>query len=410
MSLAFRAALMAAALLPVSAQAASCAPQWVAGWASSQMTPTGGDILPPGSMGGATLRQIIRSSVAGTELRVRLSNVFGTAPLRIEGGTLARAIASGNAQIDKASLVTLKFDGKANVTIPAGAEYLSDPIDLPVKAFDNLAISLRYGADPVGQTSHPGSRATSWLLAGDHLADDGMAGAQSFAHWYSLAGLEVKRCDAPRVIVALGDSITDGHGATTDANDRWTDILAQRLQADPAHRRFAVVNQGIGGNRLLHDGLGPNALARFDRDVLAQPGAAYVLVLEGINDLGTLTRLAPVDEATHRQLVEQMIGAYRQIIERAHGRGIKAIGATVMPFMGGDYYHPDAQNEADRQAINRWIRQPGHFDGVVDFDAVVRDPAHPDRLLPTYDFGDHLHPSPAGYRAMGTAIPLALFR
>jgi lysophospholipase L1-like esterase len=401
--------LALAALLPMPALAAPCTPQWVAGWASSQMQPTGDNALPVGSLGGATLRQIIRPSVAGTGLRVRLSNAMGLKPLRIDGATLARALKAGDAAIDPASLVTLRFDGQAGVTIPAGAEYLSDPVALPVNAFDNLAISLRYAADPDVQTSHPGSRATSWLLTGDHLADRGMAGASRFQHWFTLAGLEVARCEAPRLIVALGDSITDGHGATDDANDRWTDGLAQRLQADPAHRGWAIVNQGIGGNRLLHDGLGPNALARFDRDVLVQPGVRVVMVLEGINDIGTLTRDAPVDEAAHRQLVAQMIGAYRQIVERAHGRGIKVVVGTIMPFMGNGYYHPDARNEADRQAVNDWIRAPGHVDAVVDFDRIMRDPAHPDRLLPAYDLGDHLHPSPAGYRAMAEHIPLDLF-
>lgn len=410
MSSVLRAALASLlTLCPLAAHAAPCAPQWVAGWASSQMVPTGDNALPAGSLGGATLRQIIRSSVDGTGLRVRLSNAYGTAPLRIDGATLARAVKAGSAAIDPASLTALRFDGQAGVTIPAGAEYLSDPVDLPLRAFDDLAITLHYAQDPQGQTSHPGSRATSWLLAGDHLNDKDLAGAKAFQHWFTLSGLEVSRCETPRLIVALGDSITDGHGATDDGNDRWTDDFARLLQADPATRGLAIINQGIGGNRLLRDGLGPNALARLDRDVLVQPGASWVVVLEGINDLGTLTRDAPVDEAAHQALVEQMIGAYRQIIARAHGRGIKAIGATVMPFMGNTYYHPDARNEADRQAVNRWIREKGHFDAVVDFDQAMRDPAQPDRLLPAYDIGDHLHPSPAGYRAMAQSIPLALF-
>ncbi|WP_407674636.1 SGNH/GDSL hydrolase family protein [Novosphingobium terrae] len=410
MNPALRAALASVlALSPFAAHAAPCAPQWVAGWASSQMVPTGDNALPAGSFGGATLRQIIRPSIGGTGLRIRLSNVNGTAPLRIDGATLARAVKAGSAAIDPASLIALRFDGQAGVTIPAGAEYLSDPVALPIRAFDDLAITLHYAQDPQGQTSHPGSRATSWLLAGDHLGDADLAGAKTFQHWFTLSGLEVSRCEAPRLIVALGDSITDGHGATDDANDRWTDDLARRLQADPATRGLAIVNQGIGGNRLLHDGLGPNALSRLDRDVLVQPGAGWVVVLEGINDIGTLTRDAPVDEAAHQALVAQMIGAYRQIIARAHGRGIKAIGATVLPFMGNAYYHPDARNETDRQAVNRWIREKGHFDAVVDFDSAMRDPARPDRLLPAYDSGDHLHPSPEGYRAMAKSIPLSVF-
>nr|WP_068092160.1 SGNH/GDSL hydrolase family protein [Novosphingobium rosa] len=394
---------------PLCAHAAVCAPQWVAGWASSQMTPSGDNALPAGSFGGASLRQIIRPSIGGTGLRIRLSNAFGTAPLRIDGATLARAVKAGSGAIDPASLIVLHFDGQAGVTIPAGADYLSDPVDLPVRAFDDLAITLHYAQDPQGQTSHPGSRATSWLLAGDHLADADLPGARSFQHWFTLSAVEISRCEAPRAIVALGDSITDGHGATDDANDRWTDDLARRLQADPSTRGLAIVNQGIGGNRLLHDGLGPNALARLDRDVLAQPGVRWLVVLEGINDIGTLTREAPMDEAAHQALVAQIIGAYRQIIARAHGRMIKVVGGTVLPFMGNDYYHPDARNEADRQAVNRWIREQGHFDAVVDFDSAMRDPAQPSRLRPAYDSGDHLHPSPEGYRAMAQSIPLSVF-
>jgi len=219
----------------------------------------------------------------------------------------------------------------------------------------------------------------------------------------------VERCKAAQLIVALGDSITDGRGSTTNGNDRWTDRLAQRLQADPATRHLAIVNQGIGGNRLLNDGLGPNALARLDRDVLAQPGVRYLILLEGINDIGTLTRETPVSDVEHARLVSRIIGAYRQIVMRARAKGIKVIGGTILPFAGNDYYHPDARNEADRQAVNSWIREPGNFDAVVDFDRAMRDPVRPDRLLPRYDVGDALHPSPEGYRAMAEAIPLDLF-
>jgi lysophospholipase L1-like esterase len=207
----------------------------------------------------------------------------------------------------------------------------------------------------------------------------------------------------------LGDSITDGHGATDNADDRWPDRLADRLQASPEGRRFSVLNQGIGGNRLLLDGLGPNALARFDRDVLAQAGVSHLIVLEGVNDLGTLTRDAPASPEEHAALVQRMIGAYQQIAMRARARGVRVIGATILPYGSSGYYHPTPLNEADRQAVNRWIRTPGAFDAVIDFDAVTRDPSRPDRMLPAYDSGDGLHPSPAGYRAMGDAVPLSLF-
>lgn len=402
--------LAAFAVSPVQAQ--NCTPSWVAGWASSQYRPTGDALLPDGTLANQTLRQIVRPSISGDRVRVHFSNLVGTKPLRIAGASIARALRSTSPDIDPGTLISLRFDGRPEVVIPAGADYLSDPVSLPTKALDNIAISIRYDGEPE-QTSHPGSRATSWHLSGDHLTDTSMPGAASFEHWFHLAALEVERC-APekspnKLIVALGDSITDGRGSTTNGNDRWTDRLAARLQADPKRRNIAIVNQGIGGNRLLNDGAGPNALARFDRDVLAQPGVTHIILLEGVNDLGTLTRDAPVSVAAHQAHVARIIGAYRQIIARAHGRGIKVIGATIMPFVGNDYYHADTQNEADRQAVNAWIRTPGHFDGLIDFDRITRDPAHPDRLLPAYDVGDALHPSPAGYAAMGDAIPLTLF-
>lgn len=397
-------ALMAA----TPAQAKQCAPAWVAAWASAQYKPVNDAVLPPGTLEDQTLRQIVRPSVSGDRLRVRVSNLAGTQALRIAGVSIARALGSGSPAIDPASITALRFDGRADVVVPPGADYLSDPVTLKVAALENIAVSIRYDGEPE-QTSHPGSRATSWHLPGDHLADARMAGAAHFDHWFHLAALEVERCAPPRMIVALGDSITDGRGSTTNGNDRWTDRLAERLQADPKRRTIAVVNQGIGGNRLLDDGLGPSALARLDRDVLAQPGVTHLILLEGVNDLGTLTREAPVSRAAHEAHVARIIGAYRQIVAKAHGKGIKVIGATILPYGANDYYHPDAQNEADRQAVNAWIRAPGHFDGVIDFDRAMRDPAHPDRLRPAYDVGDGLHPSPAGYRAMGGAIPLSLF-
>ena len=210
-------------------------------------------------------------------------------------------------------------------------------------------------------------------------------------------------------IVALGDSITDGHATTTNGNDRWTDVLAERLQGTAATNHIGVLNEGIGGNHLLVDGLGPNALARFNRDVLAQTGVRYVIVFEGVNDLGGLTRLGEVPIAEHEALVAHILAAYQQMILRAHAHGIEIIGATITPYAGSDYYHPTARDEQDRNAVNAWIRAPGHFDAVIDFDKVMRDPSHPDRLQPGYDSGDHLHPSPAGYRAMANAIPLSLF-
>jgi lysophospholipase L1-like esterase len=228
-------------------------------------------------------------------------------------------------------------------------------------------------------------------------------------HWFQLSEVDVQVAPSAASIAILGDSITDGHGATTNGNDRWTDVLAATLQASPNTRNIGVSNQGIGGNHLLTEGLGPSALARFDRDVLAPAGVRWVIVFEGVNDLGGLAIHAEVSPEAHAAFVQRVLAAYKQIIARAHAHGLRVYGATITPYVGSGYYHPGPLSEADRQSVNQWIRTDGHFDAVIDFDAVVRDPQHPDHLLPAFDCGDHLHPSPAGYKAMGESIPLTLF-
>jgi lysophospholipase L1-like esterase len=383
--------------------------RWVASWASAQMVPAAKDALPAADVADGTLRQTLRLSTGGGKIRVRLSNAFGTEPLKLSGVHLALAAAPGSARIDPASDRALAFSGRPEVTIPAGAEYLSDPIDFPAAPLANLAVTLRFdGAPPAQQTSHPGSRTTSWFGAGDQLAAAELTGGKSLDRWFQISGVDVLR-PAGASLVTFGDSITDGYGVTTNGNNRWPDILAARLQADRRTRGVGVLNAGIGGNRLLLDGLGPNAMARFDRDVLNQAGVKYVILLEGVNDLGTLTREQPASPEAHAALVARMIAAYDQMIRRARERGIKVYGATVMPYGGSGYYHPDAANEQDRQALNAWIRTPGRFDAVIDFDRLMRDPANPAKLAPALDSGDGLHPSLAGYKAMADAVPLDLF-
>lgn len=403
-------AVLAIGFSPGSARA-SAGPTagWVGSWASSQQIPEAANTLPAEALRDATLRQIVHLTAGGRELRVRLSNAFGTAPLTILAAHVARPVSRETGSIDVATDRALTFGGSPSVTIPAGAEYYSDPLAFDARALTDLAITLYLEAPPVRQTSHPGSRETSFLVHGNHVVEATLRGATTVEHWFLFSGVDVRGGAARAAIVALGDSITDGHATVTNTDTRWPDDFARRLHASPVMRGLSVLNAGIGGNRLLLDGLGPNALARFDRDVLAQAGVRYLILLEGVNDLGEATRLAPITAARHTMLVHAVIGAYEQIVLRAHAHGITAIGATITPYMGSDYYHPAAASEADRQAINAWIRQPGHFDAVIDFDRAVRDPTHPDRLLPGYDSGDHLHPSPAGYRAMAAAIPLELF-
>jgi lysophospholipase L1-like esterase len=395
-------------LLAASAQAQ----HWVGTWASSQQPPDPSGFAAPADLDNAVLRQIVHLSIGGPQLRIHLSNAFGTQPLHIASAHIARAISPATSAIDPATDHAITFNGSPDVLIPAGAEYLSDPIPLAVPALANLAITLQL-ADPLPstQTGHSGSRATSYIAHNVPLNTPELSSPKTFEHWIFLSAIDVAAPARASALVALGDSITDGHATTTNGNDRWTDVLSARLHA--AHiSTLGVLNQGIGGNRLLNDGLGPNVLARLDRDVLAQTAVHSVILLEGVNDLGTANRLSELSPEAHAALVQRILSAYSQIIERAHAHGISVIGATITPYTGSDYYHPSAASEADRQTINAWIRNhsraPHHFDAVIDFDKAVADPIHPDHLLPAFDSGDHLHPSPKGYAAMANAIPLNL--
>jgi lysophospholipase L1-like esterase len=380
---------------------------WVGSWAASQQLAEPHNSISAEDLTDMTLRQIVHLTIGGPELRLHLSNRYGSAPLHITSVHIARPVSPDSGRIIPSSDQAVAFSGRRDVTIPAGADYLSDPVMYSVAALSDLAITIHLETVPTDQTGHPGSRATAYLVHGDEVAAVELPNAKQVEHWYFTAGIDVLVPSSAASAVALGDSITDGHGATTNGNDRWPDFLARRLQAVPQGRTIAVLNQGIGGNRLLLDGLGPNALARFNDDVIAQAGVRSLIVLEGINDIGMLGRTGEATSAEHEQLLNDIIGAYQQIIERAHTHGIKLAGCTILPFMGSDFYHPGPASEADRQMVNKWIRTAGHFDAVIDFDQVMRDPANPDHLLPKFDSGDHLHPSPAGYAAMADAVPLA---
>jgi len=383
---------------------------WIVSWAASQQIPEPHNALPSDDLRDGTVRQIVHLSAGGPALRVHVSNAFGTEALRLSSVHIAHPVTPASAAIDPATDRALTFAGSQDLTIPPGAECISDPVDYPVRALSDLAVTFYLEVPPATQTGHPGSRATSYVVHGNAVSAADLPDAKHVDHWYQISAIDVLSVKGAGSVVALGDSITDGHGATTNGNDRWTDVLAGRLQISRQTRNIGVSNQGIGGNHLLTDGLGPNALARFDRDVLAQAGVRWLIVFEGVNDLGGLARTAEVSQAEHTTRAQRVIAAYEQIVNRARAHGIRVIGATITPYVGSDYYHPGAMSEADRQAVNQWIREPGHFDAVIDFDAVVRDPRQPDRLRPDYDCGDHLHPSPAGYKAMGESIPLTLFK
>jgi lysophospholipase L1-like esterase len=402
----------AASLLAVApAQADERDPaRWVATWATGPAGPAPG--TPP-QFDNQTVRYIIHTSVGGDRVRVKISNTFGTDPLVIGSARIARRVAG--ARIAPSTDRRLTFGGVDHVTIPAGGLVLSDPAALDVPALSDLAVSLYLPRPTVATTMHLLALQTSYIAAGtgDATGAADLPGAATTTSWHFLTSVDVRR-QGGATLVALGDSITDGANSTMDANLRWPNVLAARLQQRRGSSRLGVVDQGIIGNRILHPTepefgnlFGPAALARFDRDVLAHPGVTHLIVLLGINDIGHPGSSAPASEEVSAEEIE---GGLLQFVERAHENGIRIFAATLTPFENTTlvgFFSPE--KEVKRQAVNRWIRTSGKFDGVIDFDAAIRDPSHPARILPIFDGGDHLHPSDAGQQAMGRAIPLRLF-
>jgi lysophospholipase L1-like esterase len=305
--------------------------------------------------------------------------------------------------IDVASSVGLRFNGDTSVVIAPGRAAVSDPVDLSVAALSNVTISTFFGSASNDVTGHPGSRTTSYLVPDNQVESERLLGATRTEHWYVLSGAEVEAGAGARAVVILGNSIADGRGSGTDRNDRWPDNLAARLHADPHTSSVAVLNAGIGGNAVLRGGLGPPALERLERDVLSQAGARWVIVSEGVNDIG----VAPSSDAA-ASIARKLIDAYGEIVRQAHARGLRVYGATILPFGGAAYDR--AGHDAARLTVNQWIRTSGAFDAVIDLDAALRDPAAPSRLRRDSDSGDHLHPNEHGYRLMAGAIDLELFR
>ena len=354
-------------------------------------------------MNNQTLRQIVRTSIGGSKVRVVLSNAFGTAPVQIGGGSIA--LRAKESSIQPASSKTLLFDGAPTATILAGATLVSDPVELTLAPLADVAIDLfvpgDLGIGPSPVTTHNGAGQTNYVSdTGNHVGEATMSASLRPVAWFLVARVEVAAPANTLAVATFGDSITDGARSTPDLNNRWPDVLARRLAARKGPG-VAVLNAGISGNRVLGDGAGTSALSRFDKDVLMQTGVTHVLVMEGINDIG-LARSNPSPSAA------DLIAGHKQLVERAHARGLKIYGATLTPYEGAAYYSPEG--EAKRQALNEWIRTSGAYDGVVDFDKVTRDPAAPSKFLPAFDSGEHLHPGDAGYKAMGDAVDLALFK
>jgi lysophospholipase L1-like esterase len=363
----------------------------------------------PLAIDGQTIRQVAHVSIGGERVRVRFSNVFGATSLDISEARVA--ISSGGSATLLNTDRRLTFGGSPSTTIPPGALVVSDPVELEVPALANVAVSLYFPGPVSATTEHSLAVQTSYISPAGNFAAAGLLppGTSTTTSWYFLNGIEVEpRSPHPAAIVTLGDSITDGYASTVDANHRWPNFLAARLQERKNTSDLAVVDQGISGNRILHDLVGPNALARLDRDVLAQSGVRWVIVLESINDIGIPGAFGlSSQEVTAAQIIE----GHRQLVERAHARGLAIYGGTLTAFEGTifpGYFTP--AGEAKRQAVNHWIRTSGAYDAVIDFDKATRDPAHPARLLPAYDSGDHLHPNDVGYEAMARAVDLSLFR
>ena len=411
--------LAAVALLQAGAIGQGAPEHWVGTWATAPVLraprPAGQAAPAPAGRGGAaplsinnqTLRQIVHVSAGGDRVRVVFTNAFGTGPLAIGGAHVG--LRSAEASLTAGSGRPLTFNGSQTATIPPGALLVSDPVSLTVPPLSDLAIDVFLPNDVAGGTSpltiHNAARQTNYISqAGNHVGVATLPVESTTTSWFFLSRVDVNTPAGTNGIVAFGDSITDGFGSTVDQNRRWPNYLARRLRAANGRVEAGIMNLGIDGNRVLVDGSGVSALARFDRDALAQAGVTHIVLLEGINDLG-MARQGPMPT------VADLSGGHRQLIARARARGLKVIGATLLPYEGTTFtgYYTEA-GDAVRRAFNEWIRTSGAYDGVIDFDAVVRDPAQPGRMRANFDSGDHLHPNDAGYEAMANAVDLALFR
>jgi len=374
---------------------------WVGTWATSPMAAPNpdGKIVAPDT----TLREIVHVSLGGPLVRVILSNEFGLDPLTIDDARIA--LSAGGNEISLPSMNVLTFAGRPSVTIPPGALILSDPVALKLPAFADVAVSLHIPDQPLRQLSmHSFADQTSYTAPGNVVGSKQLEGAKNITTWPILKGIDVKVSGESASIVTFGDSITDGAHSTLSTNARWPDVLARRLQANKKTASLGILNQGIGGNRVLHDNTGPSALARFDRDVLAQAGVKYLVIMESINDIGhAADPVKPYDIVS----ADDLIFGLGQLADRAHTHGIKVIGATLTPYVGAKYASP--AGEEIRQAVNKWIRTTNQLDGVIDFDQATQDPTNPATFSSTADSGDHLHPGDAGYKIMGDSINLKLF-
>jgi lysophospholipase L1-like esterase len=387
---------------------------WLAAWGSAQLeqqpapTAPGAAVAWQVPLRDVSLRQIVRTTAAGQTLRVQISNLFGREPLRLGAASVARVqpgSESGRPVLQNGHVTPLRFRGQRELVLGPGEEAWSDPVALELPALADVAVQMHIVASPAQATVHPGARIHSWALPGQHADTVDWSDAAAQPGWWHLAAVDVGGAAPQPVLVATGDSITDGYGVPPGSYQRWTDALARRLTAQG--RPGSVVNTGIGGNRLLQDGLGPRLLSRFERDALSRSGVTHVMLLAGVNDLGSSHRQRATTPDSRAALLAELKQGLTMLAAQARERGVCLFIGTVMPYGGSGYYQPGPENEADRQALNAWIRVPGRFDAVVDFDSLMRDPARPTHLRREFD-NDGLHPSLAGYQAMADFFPLPL--
>lgn len=374
--------------------------KWMGTWSTSQQLVEPRNMPPDPGLNGNTIRQVVHVSLGGERLRVRLSNTFGTQPVKIDAAHIASS--TGGSAIKTETDRSLEFGGKSAITISPGEAVLSDPFSFKLEPLSNVAITLHIAEISSDVTGHPGSRTTSYIQTGNHVSAPEMPEAAQTDHWYLIDAIDVMAPDTAAAVATLGNSITDGRGSGTNKQNRWPDELARRLQNNPQTQHVAVLNQGIGGNCVVLECIGPPALSRFQRDVLDQTGVRWLIILEGINDIGQTKG----DEEAEK-VSQDLIAAYQKLISQAHSQDIKVYGATLMPFGGSFYDRPE--REKARQEVNDWIRNSGAFDAVIDLDKALRDPDNPTRLLPAADTGDHLHPNETGHQMMAEAIKLTLF-
>jgi lysophospholipase L1-like esterase len=373
---------------------------WVGTWSTApQLVETGNNPPSPG-LTNNSLRQVVRVSIGGDTLRMRFCNTFSTSSVTMKSVQIA--VSTGGSDINSATSKELKFNGNAQVTMNAGAIIVSDPITFALTPRMTLAITINYGSTSSSITGHPGSRTTSYLLSGVSNSSTSFANAVTTEHWYNILGIDVRATSVSASVAILGNSITDGRGTTTDMQNRWTDILSERLVVNSGTEQVGILNAGIGGNCLLKDCLGPSGVSRFQRDILDQPGIKVAIVAEAVNDIGGVNSS---NGAT--SMYNSLVSAYTKMITDAHAKNIKIYGATIMPFKGNGYYN--ISSEQCRNNINNWIRTSGKFDAVIDFDKVMGSTSDPAKLPSSYQ-DDGLHPDAAGYKKMGESIDLNLFK